>query len=63
MAQWPPLAMRMSKRVLQHNQQADLDEALRYESVGLGFARKAPNDSKESRLSFIEKRKGVFTGT
>jgi 2-(1,2-epoxy-1,2-dihydrophenyl)acetyl-CoA isomerase len=63
MAQWPPLAMRMSKRVLQHNQDAELDDALRYESVGLGFARKAVNDQKESRLSFVEKRKGVFTGT
>jgi 2-(1,2-epoxy-1,2-dihydrophenyl)acetyl-CoA isomerase len=63
MAAWPPLAMRMSKRVLQHNQDAELDEALRYESVGLGFARKASNDAKESRMSFIEKRKPVFTGT
>jgi enoyl-CoA hydratase/carnithine racemase len=63
MAVWPPLAMRMSKRVLQHNQDAELDDALRYESVGLSFARKAPNDAKESRMSFIEKRKPVFTGT
>ncbi|HXQ13313.1 MAG TPA: enoyl-CoA hydratase-related protein [Caulobacteraceae bacterium] len=63
MAQWPPLAMRMSKRVLQHNQDADLDEALRYESVGLGFGRKAVNDGKESIAAFAEKRKGVYTGT
>ena len=59
MAQWPPLAMRMSKRVLQHNQDAELDEALRYESVGLGFGRKAVNDGKESIAAFAEKRKGV----
>ena len=63
MAQWPPLAMRMSKRVLQHNQDAELDEALRYESVGLGFARKAVNDQKELIAAFAEKRKGVYTGT
>lgn len=63
MTQWPPLALRMSKRVLQHNTDAELAEALRYESVGLGFARKAPNDVKESRLAFLEKRKGVYTGT
>ena len=63
MAQWPPLAMRASKRVLQHNFEAGLDEGLRYESVGLGFARKAVNDGKESFLAFSEKRKGVYTGT
>jgi 2-(1,2-epoxy-1,2-dihydrophenyl)acetyl-CoA isomerase len=63
MAQWPPLAMRMSKRVLQHNQDAELDDALRYESVGLGFGRKAVNDGKESIAAFVEKRKGVYTGT
>jgi 2-(1,2-epoxy-1,2-dihydrophenyl)acetyl-CoA isomerase len=62
-AQWPPLALRMSKRVLQHSIDAGLQEALRYESVALGLARKAPNDVKESRLAFIEKRKGVYTGS
>ncbi|MBI1198783.1 MAG: enoyl-CoA hydratase [Phenylobacterium sp.] len=62
-AQWPPLAMRMSKRVLQHNQDCELTEALRYESQGLAFARRAVNDAKESRLAFVEKRKGVYTGT
>jgi 2-(1,2-epoxy-1,2-dihydrophenyl)acetyl-CoA isomerase len=62
MAQWPPLALRMSKRVLQHNQDADLDDALRYESVCLGFARKAVADTRESIAAFAEKRKGVYTG-
>jgi 2-(1,2-epoxy-1,2-dihydrophenyl)acetyl-CoA isomerase len=62
-AQWPPLAIRMAKRVLQHNQDAGLDDALRYESVALGFARKATNDSRESIASFAEKRKGVYSGT
>lgn len=63
MAQWPPLALRMSKRVLQENQGAELSAALRYESYGLSLARKAINDAQESRASFLEKRKGVYTGT
>ncbi|MFI4936102.1 MAG: enoyl-CoA hydratase/isomerase family protein [Caulobacterales bacterium] len=63
MAQWPPLAIRMAKRVLQRNQDAELEDALRNESVGLTFARKATNDAKESFASFAEKRKGVYTGT
>jgi 2-(1,2-epoxy-1,2-dihydrophenyl)acetyl-CoA isomerase len=63
MAQWPPLAIRMAKRVLQHNQDAELDDALRYESVALGFARRATNDTRESIASFAEKRKGVYSGT
>ncbi len=62
MAQWPPLALRMSKRVLQHNQDAGLDDALRYESVCLGLARKAEADTRESIAAFAEKRKGVYTG-
>jgi 2-(1,2-epoxy-1,2-dihydrophenyl)acetyl-CoA isomerase len=62
-AQWPPLAMRMSKRVLQRNQDCGLEEALRYESQGLVFARRAVNDAKESRQAFVEKRKGVYTGS
>ena len=63
MAQWPPLAIRSSKRVLRHSQDAGLEEALKYESVGLGFSRRSPNDARESLASFREKRKGVYTGT
>ena len=63
MTRWPPVALRVSKRVLQHNTEAPLDEALRYESAGLYYARRAPNDVKESRDSFLEKRPGVYTGT
>jgi enoyl-CoA hydratase/carnithine racemase len=62
MTGWPPLALRMTKRVLQHNVDCDFEEAIRYESVGLGFARKAPNDVRESRLAFTEKRKPKYTG-
>jgi len=63
MTRWPPLAVRMAKKVLQNNQEADLETALKYESVGLGFARRAVNDARESLASFREKRKGVYTGT
>jgi 2-(1,2-epoxy-1,2-dihydrophenyl)acetyl-CoA isomerase len=63
MTRWPPLAVRMAKKVLQNNQEADLDTALKYETVGLGIARRATNDAKESLASFREKRKGVYTGT
>ncbi|HEX5264694.1 MAG TPA: enoyl-CoA hydratase-related protein [Phenylobacterium sp.] len=63
MTRWPPVALRVSKRVLQHNTESTLEEALRYESAGLYYARRAPNDVKESRASFVEKRPGVYTGT
>ena len=63
MSQHPPLAMRVSKRVVQRNQDASLEEALKYEAVSLDFARKATNDGRESRMAFVEKRKGAFTGT
>jgi 2-(1,2-epoxy-1,2-dihydrophenyl)acetyl-CoA isomerase len=63
MARWPPVALRASKRVLQHNVEATLEEALRYESAGLYYARRAPNDVKESLAAFMEKREGVYSGT
>ena len=63
MTRWPPVAMRAAKRVLQHNTEAELEAALRYETAGLYYARRAPNDVKESRASFMEKRDGVYTGT
>ena len=33
MTRWPPVALRVSKRVLQHNTESTLEEALRYESA------------------------------
>ena len=63
MTQWPPLALRMSKRVLQHNVDCGLDDALRFETLGLDFVGRARNDAKESRAAFVEKRKGTYTGT
>lgn len=63
MAGWPPLALRASKRVLQHNVEVELEDALRFEMSSLSIPRKAVNDQRESRLSFIEKRRPNFTGT
>lgn len=63
MTVWPPLALRTSKRVLQHNNEVELDDAIRYELSSLATPRKATNDQRESQLSFIEKRKPNFTGT
>jgi enoyl-CoA hydratase/carnithine racemase len=56
------MAMQSAKRVLQHNFEAGLEEALRYETAGLGYARRAPHDVAESIASFREKRAPVFTG-
>ena len=61
--QWPPLAMRVAKRVLQHNAEVKLDDALRYELTSLSVGNKAVNDAKESLAAFIEKRKPTYTGT
>jgi 2-(1,2-epoxy-1,2-dihydrophenyl)acetyl-CoA isomerase len=61
-AQWPPLALRASKRVLQRNFEADIDNAMRNEAAGLALARRAIEDTKESLLAFTEKRPPNFTG-
>ena len=61
-ASWPPMAMQSAKRVLQHNMDVSLEEALRYETAGLGYARRAPHDVAEARASFVERRAPVFTG-
>ena len=63
MTQWPPLALRVSKRVLQNNFGSELDAALKYEMAGLGFARRASNDAREALLAFREKRKPRYTGS
>ena len=63
MAAWPPLALRMSKRVLQHNMECDLETALRFELTSLSFGNRAVNDRKESLAAFRERRKPTYTGT
>ena len=63
MTAWPPLALRMSKRVLQHNMECDLETALRYELTSISFGNRAVNDRRESIAAFVEKRKPNYTGT
>ncbi len=63
MTQWPPLALRVSKRVLQHNFEADIDDAMKYETVGLAMGRRATNDAREAMLAFAEKRQPKYTGS
>jgi enoyl-CoA hydratase/carnithine racemase len=63
MTQWPPLALRVSKRVLQKNFESEIEDALKYESASLGFARRASNDAREAFLAFSEKRKPRYTGS
>ena len=62
-ARWPPLAVRSTKRVLQQNLHSPLDRALRHELSGIQYAQRAPNDAREARASFLEKRAPKFTGT
>ena len=59
---WPPVAMQMSKRVMQRGMESDLEEQLKYEIHGMVFARRAPHDVEEAAASFREKRPPDFTG-
>ena len=59
---WPPVAMEMTRRVLQHSLESTLEEQLKYERHGLIFAQRAPHDVAEARDSFREKRQPNFTG-
>ena len=61
-AVWPPLAIQMSKRVLQHSLEATLEDQLRYETHAIGFARRSVHDTAESSASFRERRPPHFTG-
>lgn len=61
-AVWPPLAMQMSKRVLQHSLESTLEEQLRYETHGIVFGRRSAHDVAEAAASFRERRPPNFTG-
>ena len=63
MAEGPPLALRISKRVLQFGADHSLEEAVRREAAGWATAQKAKNDQAEAARAFVEKRKAAFTGT
>ena len=61
--QWPPVALRAAKRVVQQNMNRDLDDSLRNELLHLGYGRGAVNDAKESRDARAERRAPKYTGT
>lgn len=59
---WPPLAVQMSKRVLQHSLESTLEDQLQYETQGIAYTRRAPHDVEEAAASFRERRPPHFTG-
>jgi 2-(1,2-epoxy-1,2-dihydrophenyl)acetyl-CoA isomerase len=59
---WPPVAMQMSKRVLQRSTESSLEEQLLHERRGLIYSRRAPHDAEEAAASFRERRPPNFTG-
>ena len=61
-ADWPPVAMQMSKRALQRSLDTTLEDQLQYETHSIVFARRAPHDVAEAAASFRERRPPVFTG-
>lgn len=62
-ARWPPMAVRSAKRVLQQNLELTFEQGLRNEIRGIDYARRAPNDQRESALARVERREPRFTGT
>ncbi len=60
---WPPLAVRSAKRVIQQNLQLTFENGLRNEVRGIDYARRSPNDGRESMLARVERREAHFTGT
>ncbi|HLF07766.1 MAG TPA: enoyl-CoA hydratase/isomerase family protein [Dehalococcoidia bacterium] len=57
----PPIAVRMTKQLLQRGLLASLEEAIRAESEGNNLTRET-EDWREAVLSFLEKRPAVFKG-
>ena len=59
---WPPLAVQMTKRVLQRSLESTLEDQLQYETHAIQFTRRAPGDVAEAAASFRERRPPRFTG-
>ncbi len=61
MAEGPPIAIRLAKRALYHNQECDLRAALEYETYAQNICRET-EDAREGIRAFVEKRSPNFAG-
>jgi len=60
-AQGPPLAIRLARRALHHNADADLRSALEFETFAQNICSES-EDAREGIRAFVEKRTPVFRG-
>ena len=61
LAAGPPIAIRLAKRALYHNQECDLQAALEYETYAQNICRET-EDAREGIRAFVEKRAPRFQG-
>lgn len=61
MADGPPIAIRLAKRALYHNQEVDLRAALEFETFAQNVCRETA-DAREGVQAFVEKRPARFQG-
>lgn len=60
-AQGPPIAIRLARRALYHNQEADLRSALEFETFAQNICQDT-DDAREGIRAFVEKREPKFSG-
>lgn len=61
-ASHPPLAVQVTRRVMQQSWDNRFEDQLRYEMRATELARQAANDAKEATAAFLEKRTPRYTG-